>query len=83
MTAVMQRYKTALVLMIETTPFDYRDTAEQKTAHQNVLTEQLIAKMQADGLTDLLMMGAGPLEACALACQPIVWTRRKWPTLST
>ena len=62
MTAVMQRYKTALVLMIETTPFDYRDTAEQKTAkkHQNVLTEQLMAKMQADGLTDLLMMGAGP-----------------------
>lgn len=62
MTAVMQRYKTALVLMIETTPFDYRDTAEQKTAkkHQNLLTEQLMAKMQADGLTDLLMMGAGP-----------------------
>ena len=45
MTAVMQRYKTALVLMIETTPFDYRDTAEQKTAkkHQNLLTEQLSA----------------------------------------
>ena len=62
MNAVMQRYKTALVLMIETTPFDYRDTAEQKTAkkHQNLLTEQLMAKMQADGLTDLLMMGAGP-----------------------
>lgn len=47
MTAVMQRYKTALILMIETTPADYRDTAEQRAAkkHQNLLTEQLMAKM--------------------------------------
>ena len=62
MTADMRRYQTALILMIETTPADYWDTAEQKAAkkHQNLLTEQLMEQMRADGLTDLLMMGAGP-----------------------
>ena len=62
MTADMRRYQTALILMIETTPVDYWDTAEQKAAkkHQNLLTEQLMEQMRADGLTDLLMMGAGP-----------------------
>ena len=62
MTAAMRRYQTALILMIETTPSDYRDTAEQKAAkkHQNLLTEQLMKRIRADGLTDLLMMGAGP-----------------------
>ena len=62
MTADMLRYQTALILMIETTPVDYWDTAEQKAAkkHQNLLTEQLMEQMRADGLTDLLMMGAGP-----------------------
>lgn len=62
MTADMRRYQTALILMIETTPVDYWDTAEQKAAkkHQNLLTEQLLEQMRADGLTDLLMMGAGP-----------------------
>lgn len=62
MTAAMRKYETALVLMIETMPADYHNTAEQKAAkkHQNLLTEQLMAKMQADGLADLLMMGAGP-----------------------
>lgn len=62
MTAAMWRYQTALILMIETTPSDYRDTAEQKAAkkHQNLLTEQLMKRIRADGLTDLLMMGAGP-----------------------
>ena len=61
MTADMRRYQTALILMIETTPVDYWDTAEQKAAkkHQNLLTEQLMEQMRADGLTDLLMMGAG------------------------
>ena len=60
--ADMRRYQTALILMIETTPVDYWDTAEQKAAkkHQNLLTEQLMEQMRADGLTDLLMMGAGP-----------------------
>ena len=63
MTADMRRYQTALLLMIETTPVDYWDTAEQKAAkkHQNLLTEQLMEQMRADGLTDLLMMGAGPV----------------------
>ena len=62
MTADMRRYQTALILMIETTPVDYWDMAEQKAAkkHQNLLTEQLMEQMRADGLTDLLMMGAGP-----------------------
>ena len=54
MTADMRRYQTALILMIETTPVDYWDTAEQKAAkkHQNLLTEQLMEQMRADGLTD-------------------------------
>ena len=62
MTAAMRRYKTALILMIETTPADYRDTAEQKAAkkHQNLLTERLMEQMWADSLHDPLMMGAGP-----------------------
>ena len=61
MTASMRRYQTALVLMIETTS-DYHDAAAQRAAktHQNLLTEQLMARMQMDGLHDLLMMGAGP-----------------------
>ena len=62
MTARVRRYKTALVLMIEHTPVNYTDSAEQKAAkkHQNILTEQLMAQMRADGMDDLLMMGAGP-----------------------
>ena len=62
MTADMRQYQTALILMIETTPVDYWDMAEQKAAkkHQNLLTVQLMEQMRADGLTDLLMMGAGP-----------------------
>ena len=55
MTANMRRFGTALILMIETTP-------EQKAAkrRQNLLTEQLMAALRADGMTELLMMGAGP-----------------------
>ena len=62
MTAAMRKYRTALILMIETTPVDHRDTAEQRTMkrHQNLLTEQLMEKMKADGRQELLMMGAGP-----------------------
>lgn len=62
MTAAMRKYRTALILMIETTPVDFENTAEQKTAkrHQNLLTEQLMEKMKADGRQELLMMGAGP-----------------------
>lgn len=61
MTAAMRRYQTALILMNEITA-DYHDTAAQRAAktHQNLLTEQLMARMQTDGLRDLLMMGAGP-----------------------
>ena len=61
MTADMRRYQTALILMIETTPVDYWDMAEQKAAkkHQNLLTELLMEQLRADGLNDLLMMGAG------------------------
>ena len=49
MTADMRRYQTALILMIETTPVDYWDMAEQKAAkkHQNLLTEQLMEQMRA------------------------------------
>ena len=62
MTAAMRKYRTALILMMETTPVDFKNTAEQKAAkrHQNLLTEQLLEKIKADGLEDLLMMGAGP-----------------------
>lgn len=62
MTARVRRYQTALVLTSEVTPVCYTDTAEQKAAkrRQNLLTEQLMDEMRADGLHDLLMMGAGP-----------------------
>ena len=62
MTQRVRKYKTALVLTIVVTPVCYTDTAEQKAAkrHQNILTEQLMEQMRADGLDDLLMMGAGP-----------------------
>ena len=73
MTADMRRYQTALILMIETTPVDYWDMAEQKAAkkHQNLLTEQLMEQMRADGLTDLLMMGAGPWKHAS--CMSAYW----------
>ena len=60
--AAIRRYQMALILIIETTLADYRDTVEQRAAkkHQNLLTEQLMEQMRAaDGLNDLLMMGAG------------------------
>lgn len=84
MTANMRRFGTALILMIETTPADLRDTAEQKAAkrRQNLLTEQLMAAMRADGMTELLMMGAGRGRA-PRACRPTAWTRRRWRTPST
>ena len=67
MTANMRRYQTALVLTIETTPNCYTDKAEQKAAKraQNILTEQLMDQMRADGQTDLLMMGAGPWKTAS------------------
>ena len=56
MTANMRRYQTALVLTIETTPNCYTDKAEQKAAKraQNILTEQLMDQMRADGQTALV-----------------------------
>ena len=67
MTANMRRYRTALVLTIETTPNCCTDKAEQKAAKraQNILTEQLMDQMRADGQTDLLMMGAGPWKTAS------------------
>ena len=67
MTANMRRYQTALVLTIETTPNCYTDKAEQKAVKraQNILTEQLMDQMRADGQTDLLMMGAGPWKTAS------------------
>ena len=58
----MQKYETALVLMMETTPADGSDEAEQMAAkkHQNMLTEQLMERFRADGVDNMLMMGAGP-----------------------
>ena len=60
--AAIRRYQMALILIIETTLADYRDTVEQRAAkkRQNLLTELLMEQLRADGLTDLLMMGAGP-----------------------
>ena len=68
MTAVMQRYKTALVLMIETTPFDYRDTAEQKTAKKAPeLVDGTAYGKDAGGWSDRPSDdGCRTLEACAL-----------------
>ena len=45
----------------------YKDKAEQKAAKraQNILTEQLMDQMRADGQTDLLMMGAGPWKTAS------------------
>ena len=62
MTAAMRKYRTALVLTTVVTPVNYMDTAEQRSAkkRQNLMTEQLMEAMRADGLVDLLMMGAGP-----------------------
>ena len=59
--AAIRRYQMALILIIETTLADYRDTIEQRAAkkRQNLLTELLMEQLRADGLTDLLMMGAG------------------------
>ena len=59
--AAIRRYQMALILIIETTLADYRDTVEQRAAkkHQNLLTELLMEQLRADGLNDLLMMGAG------------------------
>ena len=59
--AAIRRYQMALILIIETTLADYRDTVEQRAAkkRQNLLTELLMEQLRADGLTDLLMMGAG------------------------
>ena len=67
MTARVRRYQTALVLTIETTPRDYNDRQEQKAAkrHQNELTELLLNQMHKDGLTDTLMMGAGPWKGAS------------------
>lgn len=67
MTARFRRYQTALVLMIESTPADPSDRAEQKAAkrRQNELTEQLLDRMHADGLEDVLMMGAGPWKTAS------------------
>ena len=60
--AAIRRYQMALILIIETTLAGYRDTVEQRAAkkRQNLLTELLMEQLRADGLTDLLMMGAGP-----------------------
>lgn len=67
MTARVQQYETALVLMVEHTPKDYTDRQEQKAAkrHQNELTEQLINRMHENGTTDTLMMGAGPWKTAS------------------
>lgn len=68
MTAVMQRYKTALVLMIETTPFDYRDTAEQKNCKKAPeLVDGTAYGKDAGGWSDRPSDDGGrTLEACAL-----------------
>lgn len=57
----IRRYQMALILIIETTLADYRDTVEQRAAkkRQNLLTELLMEQLRTDGLTNLLMMGAG------------------------
>ena len=67
MTQNVRRHKTALVLTIVSTPKDVTDRAEQKAAkrHQNELTDQLMEQMRADGVEDLLMMGAGPWKTAS------------------
>lgn len=67
MTARVRAFQTALVLKITVTPTDFSDKAEQKAAkrHQNELTEQLMQAMRDDGLSDVLMMGAGPWKTAS------------------
>ena len=67
MTARVRQHETALVLMIEHTPKDPMDKQEQKAdkRHQNELTEQLLARMHESGVTDTLMMGAGPWKTAS------------------
>lgn len=62
MSAVLHTYRRALVLTLEYTPADMEDAAEHKKHKKqaNELTEALMARLRADGRTDLLMMGAGP-----------------------
>ena len=85
--AAIRRYQMALILIIETTLADYRDTVEQRAAkkHQNLLTELLMEQLRADGLNDLLMMGAGLwkhvfcISSYCVDAQKI--GRRRWPEM--
>ena len=47
--AAIRRYQMALILIIETTLADYRDTVEQRAAkkHQNLLTELLMEQLRS------------------------------------
>lgn len=63
MTADMLRYQTAPDPDDRNNPrrlLGYGGSRRRRRKHQNLLTEQLMEQMRADGLTDLLMMGAGP-----------------------
>ena len=56
------RYKNTLVL--QTTLEDSRDPAQYKKdkLRHNIMTEKLAGKMEAEGITDILIMTAGPYK---------------------
>ena len=71
------RYKNTLVL--QTTLEDSRDPAQYKKdkLRHNIMTEKLAGKMEAEGITDILIMTAGPYNTIPV-CRHTVWMRRKW-----
>lgn len=62
MTEKIKRHKTALILQTTVKHNDINDEEEQNVAkrHHNILTEKVMNMMEADGISDILMMGAGP-----------------------
>ena len=71
------RYKNTLVL--QTTLEDSRDPAQYKKdkLRHNIMTEKLAGKMEAEGITDILIMTAGPYKHNSCMSHT-VWMRRKW-----
>lgn len=62
MRAKMLMFDKALILQTMVEPLDMQDAQEHKKAkiQHNILTEELMAYMRADGVGEILMMGAGP-----------------------
>ena len=88
MTANMRRYRTALVLTIETTPNCCTAKAEQKAVDGNEAETvgAHIALRLAEGAKGEVLLHPILVQARGRpppACRPTASTRRRWPTLST